>query len=210
MIPAQDPPGGLKWTDRIFCMGDNRSAEPFPDWLRPPVEGWTSEDLDRLPELPRHTQLLDGMLIFPAPQTRFHMITLRALEDGLLAAIPAEWDVLREFSVVLGRQNRPSPDLAVARRSAITGPDQTWLRAEDVLVAVEVVSEESVERDRHTKHRKYAAAGIRYLWRVECDDGSPVVHTYERDPATNSYVPTGIFHDRLTIDHPFPLDIKLS
>ncbi|GAB2747147.1 Uma2 family endonuclease [Kitasatospora kifunensis] len=186
------------------------SVAPFPDWLRPPAGGWTAEDLDRLPDLPPHTELIDGSLIFVSTQTVFHFRTLRLLEHALLAVIPAGWDVWREFSVVLGKRNRPEPDLAVAPLSAETGPKDTWIKAEDVLLAVEVVSEESQERDREVKPRKYAAAGIRYFWRVESNEGSPVVYTYERDPATNSYVPTGIFHDRLTIEHPFPMDVKLS
>ncbi|MGF1431891.1 Uma2 family endonuclease [Kitasatospora sp. LaBMicrA B282] len=191
-------------------MGVMMSVEPFPDWLRPPVSGWTAEDLDRLPGLPPHTELLDGSLIFASRRTRFHFRTLRSLENGLLAVIPPGWDVWREFSVVLGERNRPEPDLAVAPLAAGISHKDTWIKAEDVLLVVEVVSEESQERDREVKPRKYAAAGIRYFWRVESNDGSPVVYTYERDPATNSYVPTGIFHDRLTVEHPFPLDVALT
>jgi hypothetical protein len=33
----------------------------LPDWMRPPrAEGWFAEDLDRLPEAPRHPELIDG------------------------------------------------------------------------------------------------------------------------------------------------------
>jgi hypothetical protein len=32
----------------------------LPDWMRPPrAEGWFAEDLDRLPEAPRRTELID-------------------------------------------------------------------------------------------------------------------------------------------------------
>ncbi|PYC78424.1 hypothetical protein C7C46_16130 [Streptomyces tateyamensis] len=186
------------------------SAAPFPDWLRPPVGGWTADDLDRLPDLPPHTELIDGNLVFVSPQANFHFRTLRILENGLLAAIPADWDVWREFSIVLDRKNRPEPDLALAPKAADTGPRQTWLRAEDVLLAVEVVSEESELRDREIKPRKYASAGVRYYWRVESDEGRPVVYAYELDPAEESYFLTGIFHDRLKLSHPFPLDIPLA
>ncbi|WP_329567837.1 Uma2 family endonuclease [Kitasatospora sp. NBC_01266] len=186
------------------------SVAPFPDWLRPPVGGWTADDLDRLPDLPPHTELIDGNLVFVSPQTAFHMRTLRLLERALESAAPPGWEVWREMTVRLDKRNRPEPDLAVLAESAYTGPKQTFFLPEDALLAVEVVSEESEERDRRAKPAKYAAAGIRYFWRVESNEGTPVVYTYERDPATNSYVPTGIFHDRLTIDHPFPMDVKLS
>ncbi|HEY0700605.1 MAG TPA: hypothetical protein VGD43_22710 [Micromonospora sp.] len=36
-----------------------------PEWMRPPrVEGWYADDLDHLPEAPRHTELIDGALVF--------------------------------------------------------------------------------------------------------------------------------------------------
>ncbi|MDH6145370.1 Uma2 family endonuclease [Kitasatospora sp. GP30] len=191
-------------------MGVMMSVEPFPEWLRPPVGGWTAEDLDRLPDLPPHTELIDGNLVFRSPQSRFHYWTVRLLENALMAVIPPGWDVSREFSVVLGKRNRPEPDLMVAPLPPDAAAEETWLSPGDVLLAVEVVSPESKERDRVIKPRKYAAAGIRYFWRVESDEGRPVVYTYELDPATNSYATTGIFHDRLKVDHPFPLDIALA
>ncbi|WP_344861458.1 hypothetical protein [Planomonospora alba] len=39
-----------------------REVPPVP--LRPPPDGWTDEDLDRLPpEAPRHVELIDGALV---------------------------------------------------------------------------------------------------------------------------------------------------
>ena len=72
--------------------------------------------------------------------------------------------------------------MVIAER-AYTGPKQTFCLAEDVLLAVEVVPEESEERDRDAKPRKYAAAGIPHFWRVESCEGRPVVHVYELDLA---------------------------
>ncbi|MEU9004907.1 Uma2 family endonuclease [Streptomyces sp. NPDC048551] len=40
--------------------------------MRPPrAEGWFAEDLDHLPEAPRHTELIDGALVFTASPQRF-------------------------------------------------------------------------------------------------------------------------------------------
>jgi hypothetical protein len=40
----------------------------LPDWMHPPrEEGWFAEDLDHLPEAPRHTELIDGALVFMMP-----------------------------------------------------------------------------------------------------------------------------------------------
>ncbi|MFJ9610483.1 Uma2 family endonuclease [Kitasatospora sp. NPDC101176] len=187
------------------------SISPYPDWIRPPVGGYTAEDLDRLPDLPPHTELLDGSLIFMSPQTRFHMRTLRRLERALEHAAPTGREVWREMTVRLDHRNRPEPDLLVVDDRGVDGPRQTFCEAEHVLLAVEVVSEESRERDRDTKPRKYAAAGILHFWRVESDDdGRPIVHTYELDPATRGYGLTGIHHKQLKVERPFPVEVDLT
>ncbi|MFC8101827.1 Uma2 family endonuclease [Streptomyces sp. NPDC057363] len=180
------------------------------EWPRPPAGGWTADDLDELPNLPPHTELIDGSLVFVSPQTRFHLRTIRLLEYALLSQAPDEYDVDRGFSVRLDRRNRPEPDVLVYRADADTGPQQTWHHSDSVVLAIEVVSEDSMERDRDVKPRKYAAAGILHYWRVEESDGLPVVYTYELDRATDTYTVTGIHHDRLKLTVPFPLTIDLG
>ncbi|MEU0742674.1 Uma2 family endonuclease [Streptomyces sp. NPDC006134] len=180
------------------------------EWPRPPVGGWTADDLDELPNLPPHTELIDGSLVLVSPQTRFHARALYLFESALLGQVPGEWDVIREMTVKLDKRNRPEPDVLVMRADADAGPRQTWFRPEDVLIAVEVVSEDSEDRDREVKPRKYAQAGIRHFWRVEENDGLPVVYVHELDPATRTYGLTGIFHNRLKLTVPFPVDIDLT
>ncbi|GGS84619.1 Uma2 family endonuclease [Streptomyces griseoviridis] len=179
-------------------------------WPRPPEGGWLADDLDELPNLPPHTELIDGSLVFVSPQTRFHSRALYLFEHALLGQVPDEWEVNREMTVRLDRQNRPEPDVLVSRADADTGHRQTWFGPEDVLIVVEVVSDDSRERDRDVKPRKYAGAGIPHYWRVEDSEGLPVVYVHELDPATRSYVPTGIFHHRLKLTVPFPVDIDLT
>jgi Uma2 family endonuclease len=186
--------------------------EPEYRWPIPPPEGWTADDLDRIPGLPPHTELIDGSLVFMSPQTRFHSRTMRLLDNALLEQAPEHLDVDREMTVKLDVKNRPEPDIVVFPTDAVTGPDQTWYRPEDIILAVEVVSADSRERDREVKPRKYAAAGVRHFWRVEQDEdkGLPVVYVYELDPANRAYALTGIFHDRLKITVPFDIEIDLT
>ncbi|WP_069172049.1 Uma2 family endonuclease [Streptomyces griseus] len=177
----------------------------------PPPEGWVAEDLDRLPDLPRHTELIDGSLVFMSPQRKFHTRVMWLLERALLTHLPHGLDVDREMSIRLDSRNRPEPDLLVYRVEADTGADQTWYAPEDVILAVEVVSPDSVDRDRDVKPRKYAAAGIGHFWRVEAnEDGLPVVYVYELDPALKAYTPTGIHHNKLKLNVPFPLEADLT
>jgi Uma2 family endonuclease len=180
------------------------------EWVRPPQGGWTADDLDELPNLPPHTELIDGSLVFVSPQTSFHMRTIRLLDMALLDQVPDEFDVYREFTVTLDRHNRPEPDVMVVRAGADTGPKDTRLLPADVILAVEVVSEDSVQRDRKAKPQKYAAAGIPHFWRVEESEGLPVVYAYELDPATRAYVSAGVHHDKLRLTVPFPIDIDLT
>lgn len=193
-------------------MSAARDSELDDDyqWPRPPEDGWTADDLDKLPNLPPHTELIDGSLVFVSPQTNFHSRVIRLLDNALLAQVPDELDVIREMTIKLNQRNRPEPDVLVFRADADTGPSQTWYRPEDVVIAIEVVSKDSVERDREAKPRKYAAAGIAHFWRVEENDGLPVVYVYELDTATKVYVPMGIFHNRLKLTVPFPIDIDLT
>ncbi|MBP2404632.1 hypothetical protein SNS2_3247 [Streptomyces netropsis] len=179
-------------------------------WPIPPPGGWTADDLDRIPGLPAHTELIDGSLVFVSPQRKFHTRTMWLLENAFLAHMPDDLDVDREMTIKVDKWNRPEPDLLVVHAKADTGPDQTWYEPKDVLLAVEVVSPDSEARDRDVKPRKYAAAGVQYFWRVEQSDGLPVVYTYELDPATRSYGPTGVHREVLEVDYPFPVSIDLT
>ncbi len=181
-----------------------------PEWMRPPhPEGWYSEDLDRLAEAPRHTELIDGALVFMlSPQRAWHTRMITALVNSLTAQAPAGVEVEREMTIRLDRWNRPEPDLLAT--TAAYDPDRTFYPPEETLLVVEVVSPEPAHRDRNVKVRKYAEAGIANYWRVEDEDGSPVVHAYEFDEPTRSYVPTGIHRHELRTTTPFAIEIDLD
>ncbi|MFD3413346.1 Uma2 family endonuclease [Streptomyces cyaneofuscatus] len=181
-------------------------------WPVPPQDGYTVDDLFTLPDLPPHTELIDGSLVFVSPQRDFHSTMIDLLVTGLRSTAPPEVKVRREMTVVLNRRNGPEPDVSVVRTEAVTGPDVTRYQAADVLLAVEVVSPDSEARDREAKPHKYATAGIPHFWLVEMTgtDQHPVVRVYELDPVTKAYALTGIHHDRLKTGVPFPVDIDIS
>ncbi|GHI90621.1 hypothetical protein TPA0905_00920 [Streptomyces olivaceus] len=196
-------------------MGGTMTAESVEhrgQWPVPPVDGYTVDDLFTLPDLPPHTELIDGSLVFVSPQRRFHYLVINLLFSGLSDSVAPAFSVEREMTILLDRRNGPEPDVSVVRAEAVTGINQTSFRAEDVLLAVEVVSPESESRDRTTKPQKYAAAGIPNYWRVEQGgtDGRPVVHVYELDPVTKTYVHVGMHRDRIKVDAPHPIDIDLT
>ncbi|MBE2999502.1 Uma2 family endonuclease [Nocardiopsis sp. HNM0947] len=174
-----------------------------------PREGFCAADLDALVGLPAHTELDEGALVFAEPRTGWHTTAVDLLVQALRAAAPAPYRIRREMTVTLGPRQRPEPDLMVVQAASIDN-EQTTFFPQDVVLAVEVVSPESTERDRDRKPQLYAGAGIAHFWRVENNDGVPVVHTYELDPAGRSYGLTGIHHDRLSTARPYDLDIDLT
>nr|MDT0524969.1 Uma2 family endonuclease [Streptomyces sp. DSM 41633] len=91
-------------------------------WPVPPEGGWTADDLDRIPGLPPHTELIDGSLVFMSPQTAFHGRAMRLFENALLDQAPTDLDVLREMTIRLDERNRPEPDVLVFPAEANTGP----------------------------------------------------------------------------------------
>ncbi|MFJ4565734.1 Uma2 family endonuclease [Streptomyces caelestis] len=181
-----------------------------PTWPTPPEGGWTADDLDRLPNLPPHTELIDGSLVFVRPQTIFHERAIDFFKWQLQSLAPAEFEVFREFTIDIDRQNRPEPDVVVVRGNVVKEPDQTRFPAEAVLLAIEVVSDDSVSRDRETKPLKYARAKIPHYWRVESEKGHAAVHAFELEPTTGAYTSVGIFRERMKVDAPFPLDLDLT
>ena len=187
-------------------------------WPSPPPWGWKADDLDHLPsegpngepDFFKHVELIDGALVFMSPQKRFHQRMIRRLTEALDDQAPEHLSAVDKMDVKLGHRMRPCPDIVVIDTTAAEDDDRTFYTPDEVRLVVEVVSPESEERDRKTKPFRYAEAGITHFWRVENNDGSPVVYVYELDPATRAYGLTGIHHGRLTVPVPFPLDIDLA
>ena len=88
------------------CYGDDMTA--VPEWMRPPrVEGWYADDLDHLPEAPRHTELIDGALVFMMfPRRAWHGRAVSALLFALTEQAPAGVEVEREMTTRLDERNR--------------------------------------------------------------------------------------------------------
>lgn len=188
-------------------------ARPLRDWFLPPPGGWTADDLDHLPpEAPRHVELIDGALVVMSPQTRFHSRVMRRIADALERTVPDGLSVDTRMTVRLGRRQRPEPDVVVYREfgNPVEAGRRTCYLPDEVVLVVEIVSAESEDRDRDTKPRKYARAGIRHFWRVEEEGGESVIHVFELEDATGTYVPITIARDRLKLDAPFPMDIEVK
>ena len=196
----------------VPSVSENRVSDDVDQWslIQPPPDGYTADDLDRIPDLPPHTELIDGSLVLVSPQKLFHMLVLKLLERELDRQVPEYLLVAREFSVKLGKRQRPEPDLLLVRRDVFDELDQTWVPPETVELAVEVVSPESEIRDRERKPELYARAGIPHFWRVEKDGDDAVVYVHELDPASGRYGRPSIHRAVLKTTVPFDIDINLA
>lgn len=181
-----------------------------PGWPIPPEGGWAADDLDQLPNLPPHTELIDGSLVFVSPRTLFHERAVDFFKWQLQSLAPADFEVIREFTIDIDRQNRSEPDVVVVRGDVVEDPEQTRFPAEAVVLAIEVVSADSVSRDRETKPLKYARAEIPHYWRVENEKGMAAVHAFELEPTTGTYTSVGIFREHMKVAAPFPVDLDLT
>lgn len=185
------------------------SQDPPRSLPLPPEGGFTADDLDRIPDLPPHTEMIDGSLVPVTPQRLFHTFVLSHLDRRLYAQTPEHLVICREVTVKIGKRQRPEPDLILAQATAVSSPDQTWFPPHAVELAVEVVSPESELRDRERKPEIYARAGIPHFWLVEEDDGEVVVFVYEQAPNGGWTRPTA-HRDRLKLSAPFDIDIDLT
>jgi Uma2 family endonuclease len=154
--------------------------------------------------------LIDGSLVFFAPQTVIHCRALMLFHSALERTVPDDLLVCSRMTVILDEDQRREPDLIVIRAEAHRSLDETFYLAQDVKLAVEVVTQDTRSRDRKRKPLLYAEARIPHFWRVETETGQAVVYVYELDLATRSYALTGIHRDRLRLPVPFDLDIDLT
>ena len=194
------------------------SIASTPGWPYPPPGGWTADDLDRVGaegpygelDLLKRVELIDGALVIMSPQTAWHRTLIAAITRSLEAQVPANLAAISEMDIRLGPRQRVVPDVLVITAEAAADLSRTFYEPAEVRLVVEVVSEESEVRDRERKPQLYAAAGIPHFWRIENLDGKAVAYVFELEPATGRYVPTGIFHDRISVTHPFPIDCDLT
>ncbi|MEV6302339.1 Uma2 family endonuclease [Actinoplanes sp. NPDC051861] len=181
------------------------------NWPCPPAQGYYAEDLDRLPGLPPHTELIDGTLVLPGPQQPFQTEVLSQLEAAMIRLTPADdFTVVRQKSVLLGRRSRPEPDLMLVKANVELAKDATYYPPHAVTLVAEVVTPDSEARDRDRKPHIYAAAGFEYFWRLEEVAGKIILYTYELNKMSHHYMLLGIFQGRVRLARPFPIDIDLN
>lgn len=169
-----------------------------------PLDGWTVDDLDALPNDDHlRYELVDGCLLVTPPPPLRHQSAAAQLAFLLHGAVGDGWRVIGEAGLRIDRVNYRVPDVMVIAASALT---KAKADPGDMLLAVEVMSPSSVSTDRVTKPAQYAAAGIPYFWRVELREPVLVTHALEG----GDYRETGRFVAEVVVAEPVPLRFGLA
>ncbi|MGC8643899.1 MAG: Uma2 family endonuclease [Isosphaeraceae bacterium] len=97
--------------------------------------------------------------VFPLTDQPPHVFAVETIHDSLRTMLPQDrWTIREEKPILMSRFWNPKPDLAVARGSRTTFASRLP-RARDVALLTEV-SDTTYHRDRGSKWRRYASAGI--------------------------------------------------
>lgn len=126
-------------------------------------------------------ELLEGLLVRKMTKLPPHSVATTLVKDALARVIPSVFH-LRAQEPVTTTDSEPEPDVAVVRGS----PRDYLARhpsSSEVALIVEV-ADDSLKRDRGTKLRLYARAGIPEYWIVNLR--ARIVEVY-RDPRSDEY-----------------------
>jgi Uma2 family endonuclease len=125
-------------------------------------------------------ELLEGWLVLKQPKNPSHRLTTGLTREALERVTPTGWYVDAHEPITL-QNSEPEPDVVVVR-----GQTRDYLdrhpRPQDLALVVEV-ADASLQRDRTTKKRLYAAAGIPVYGIVNLPDRQVEVYTDPTGPA---------------------------
>ncbi|MGX6602895.1 Uma2 family endonuclease [Micromonosporaceae bacterium Da 78-11] len=174
----------------------------------PPADGWTTDDLDDLPEDGVRRELLDGVLhVSPSPSSMHQVIAMR-LGVALEQTCPDHLFVTQANDVQLSPRRLFIPDVLVTTLEAAKRRSGKFFAAE-LTLAVEIVSPRSQSMDRVMKPALYAKAGIPFYWMIETDGGL-TIHTYQLDFEDEVYQPSGTFTETIKLNEPWSIEIPVS
>lgn len=200
-------------------------ALPDDSWLhsiRPQPSRVTAEEYEALSEeIAQAIEIVDGYIVYCEAPTPEHQIAGRRLANVIetharsamrrghgCVTVNNDVDLRLRDVPLLNRR----PDVVLYR--CLERGER--LRAEHVLLVVEIVSPGSETQDTTDKPGEYAKAGIPHYWIVRLDDtGVGVIERYRLDRATMLYKHVGTFMrdeggDPPSVGNPIPITIDWS
>jgi Uma2 family endonuclease len=125
-------------------------------------------------------ELLEGWLVTKMPKNPAHRVTTQLIREAIARLLPSNWFV-DDQEPITTEESEPEPDVVIVR-----GQRRQYLdrhpHPQDIAVVVEV-SDTTLQRDRTTKQRIYARAGIPTYWIVNLPDKRIEVYMVPSGPA---------------------------
>jgi Uma2 family endonuclease len=131
-------------------------------------------------------ELLEGWLVQKMTKHPPHSIVTRRVREALGRVLPEGWYADSQEPITLS-DSEPEPDVRVARAEVADDPKR-HPGPRDVALVVEV-ADTSLRRDRGTKKRIYARAGIPIYWIANLPERRFEVHTDPTGPAPRGPAP---------------------
>ncbi|GAB3476714.1 Uma2 family endonuclease [Nocardiopsis coralliicola] len=181
----------------MSVMSIGKSAQPD----RP----LTVEDLQRMPDDGRRYELVDGRLdVSPSPGS-LHTIAEYRITHHLGNVAPSDLVVTGPVGIDFNAQktHHRIPDGAVFHGKDFQKPRFT----RPPLLAIEVLSPESVLRDTNTKRDEYAAFGIESYWIVTPDEENPSIFELRLDGGTYREAAKVLGNEVFRTEAPFPVSV---
>lgn len=119
-------------------------------------------------------ELLEGWLVAKMPKKPQHRIATRLTQKALEAIVPAGWYVDAQEPITLA-DSEPEPDVMIVRGETQDYSDR-HPQADEIALIVEI-ADSTLERDRSTKKRMYARAGIPVYWIVNLVENTCEVYS---------------------------------
>jgi Uma2 family endonuclease len=115
-------------------------------------------------------ELIHGMVVQMSPMGPAHSDPVDLLTELLVIALAGRARVRIQQPFIAGDDSEPEPDIAIVplERYATRHPDRAFLIIE--------VADSSLDHDRDTKSRLYAAAGVPEYWIVNIQEQCVEVH----------------------------------
>ena len=179
-------------------------GDPRPDHLLS-LDEWAALPEDNT----RHYELVDGVLNVSPQPAMPHQWVVYELGYQLRDQLPADLRAMVEVEMVVSRQwpaTVRAPDLVVLPMR-VAATNAARCAAEDVLLAVEVISPGSRKIDQSHKMLEYADAGILDYWILDID--GPVTLTAYR-LIDGEYEIVGKGEGELSLTEPAPVRIDVA
>lgn len=179
------------------------------------------QDLDDLLHTYEHLEVPEGqraefiggeIVISPTP-SNFHNWIYGQLQRWIDRGTPDEWIVTNTTSVLLPATGEHYiPDLIVCESAALRDPGAWRITAENVLLAAEITSPSTAQRDRTTKVRGCAHSLMPVYLLVDPHDGDGSTTVYANPDGKGAYRDEHrvVFGEKLPLPEPFGLELDTS